>query len=194
MSSQGGAYDQNLLDEAPVATKAQRQEGYNVDLLDDRPVRPTSTQPLQSPRTIPSDVDLESSSLTREKIVPGVAATHASRPTQSFWRTRNGKITIFVVAIIIIGAVVGGAVGGTVGKTSSNNNIASTGTQPMNSTSSSNSMSGSTASDGSITSGSFTPSATVPASATSAISQIPVSGSTAGSQSLPTGADSGTHD
>ncbi|KAG2078593.1 hypothetical protein BDR04DRAFT_1138187 [Suillus decipiens] len=110
MSSQGGAYDQNLLDEAPVATKAQRQEGYNVDLLDDRPVRPTSTQPLQSPRTIPSDVDLESSSLTREKIVPGVSATHASRPTQSFWRTRNGKITIFVVAIIIIGAVVGGAV------------------------------------------------------------------------------------
>ncbi|KAG1816818.1 uncharacterized protein BJ212DRAFT_1587519 [Suillus subaureus] len=121
MSSQNGAYDQNLLDEAPAATRAQRQEGYKVDLLDDRPTRPTSTQPLRPPHTIPSDTDVESSSLTREKIVPG-AVTYTSHPTQSFWRTRNGKITIFVIAIVVIGAVVGGAVGGTVGKIGSNNN------------------------------------------------------------------------
>ncbi|KAG1873776.1 hypothetical protein F4604DRAFT_1955450 [Suillus subluteus] len=122
MSSQNGAYDQNLLDEAPAATRAQRQEGYNVDLLDDRPTRPASTQPLK-PQTIPGDTDVESSPLTREKIVPlPGAATYASRPTQSFWRTRNGKIAIFVIAIVIIGAVVGGAVGGTVGKISSNSN------------------------------------------------------------------------
>ncbi|KAG2112948.1 hypothetical protein BD769DRAFT_1673919 [Suillus cothurnatus] len=121
MSSQSGAYDQNLLDEAPAATRAQRQEGYQVDLLDDRPIRTASTQPLKPPHIIPSDTDVESSSLTREKVVPGATA-YASRPTQSFWRTRNGKITIFVVAIVIIGAVVGGAVGGTVGKIGSNNN------------------------------------------------------------------------
>lgn len=120
MSSQNGGYDQNLLDEAPAATRAQRQEGYKVDLLDDRPTRPASTQPLTPPQQIPSDTDVESSSLTQEK-VPG-AATYASRPTQSFWRTRNGKITLFVVAIVIIGAVVGGAVGGTVGKIGSNSN------------------------------------------------------------------------
>ncbi|KAG2135355.1 uncharacterized protein EDB93DRAFT_1254272 [Suillus bovinus] len=120
MSSLNGAYDQNLLHEAPAATRAQRQEGYNVDLLDDRPTRPTSTQPLTLPQPIPSDTDVESSSLTQEKIVPEPA--HASRPAQSFWRTRNGKITIFVIAIVIIGAIVGGAVGGTVGKISSNNN------------------------------------------------------------------------
>ncbi|KAG1761796.1 hypothetical protein EDD22DRAFT_617779 [Suillus occidentalis] len=120
MSSLNGGYDQNLLDEAPAATRAQRQEGYKVDLLDDRPTRPASTQPLKPPQPIPSDPDIESSSLTQEK-VPGVA-TYASRPTQSFWRTRNGKIAIFVIAIVVIGTVVGGAVGGTVGKIGSNNN------------------------------------------------------------------------
>jgi len=120
MSSPNGAYDQNLLDAAPAATRAQRQEGYNVDLLDDRPTRPVSTQPLTLPQPIPSDTDVESSSLVQEKDVPG-AATYASHPTKSFWRTRNGKITIFVIAIVVIGAIVGGAVGGTVGKISSNN-------------------------------------------------------------------------
>lgn len=139
MSSQNGAYDQNLLDEAPVATRAQRQEGYNVDLLDDRPTRPTSTQPLRLPQTIPSDTDVESSSLTREKIVPVAgAATYASHPTQSFWRTRNGKITIFVIAIVVIGAVVGGAVGGTVGKIGSNDNTPSRNATSASPTSSSN--------------------------------------------------------
>ncbi|KAG1751756.1 hypothetical protein EDB19DRAFT_2035786 [Suillus lakei] len=123
MSSQNGAYDQNLLDEAPVATRAQRQEGYNVDLLDDRPTRPASTQPLK-PQTFPGDTDVESSSVTQEKIIPG-NASYASRPAQSFWRTRNGKITIFIVAIVVLGAVVGGAVGGTVGKIGSNNNTPS---------------------------------------------------------------------
>lgn len=135
MSSQNGGYDQNLLDEAPAATRAQRQEGYKVDLLDDRPTRPASTQPLKPPQPIPSDTDVESSSLTQEK-VPG-AATYTSSPTQSFWRTRNGKITIFVIAVVVIGAVVGGAVGGTVGKIGSNNNI-----PPQNATTANSTASG----------------------------------------------------
>lgn len=137
MSSPNGAYDQNLLDEAPAATRAQRQEGYKVDLLDDRPTRPLSTQPLKPPQQIPSDTDVESSSLTQEKAVPG-AATYASHPTQSFWRTRNGKIAIFVIAVVVIGAVVGGAVGGTVGKIGSNSNI-----PPQNITSGNSTASGS---------------------------------------------------
>ncbi|KAG2112606.1 uncharacterized protein F5147DRAFT_771147 [Suillus discolor] len=142
MSSPNGAYDQNLLDAAPAATRAQRQEGYNVDLLDERPTRPTSTQPLTLPQPIPSDTDVESSSLVQEKDVPG-AATHASHPPQSFWRTRNGKITIFVIAIVVIGAIVGGAVGGTVGKISSNNNAPpSSGETPATSTSATNTDAG----------------------------------------------------
>lgn len=177
MSSPNGAYDQNLLDAAPAATRAQRQEGYNVDLLDDRPTRPVSTQPLTLPQPIPSDTDVESSSLVQEKDVPGAAAaTYASHPTKSFWRTRNGKITIFVIAIVVIGAIVGGAVGGTVGKISSNNNAPQSvpsGSSTSSSTSSSNE----------------TP-------ATSATSDAGVSpNSTPGAQSVQTGsaADSATH-
>ncbi|KAG2125750.1 hypothetical protein DEU56DRAFT_564681 [Suillus clintonianus] len=134
MSSEQGAYDQNLLDKAPAATRAQRQEGYNVDLLDDRPTRPTSTQLFKPPPIIAGDTDVESSSLTREKVVP---ATH---PTQSFWRSRNGKIIMFVIAVVVVGAVVGGAVGGTAGKLSSNNSAA----PPQNATSESNSTTSTT--------------------------------------------------
>ncbi|KAG1809258.1 hypothetical protein EV424DRAFT_1350042 [Suillus variegatus] len=178
MSSPNGAYDQNLLDAAPAATRAQRQEGYNVDLLDDRPTRPVSTQPLTLPQPIPSDTDVESSSLVQEKDVPGAAAaTYASHPTKSFWRTRNGKITIFVIAIVVIGAIVGGAVGGTVGKISSNNKA------PQSV------PSGSPTSSGSSTSSSNeTP-------ATSATTDAGVSPNTT-SQSVETGAaptDSATH-
>ncbi|KAG2051078.1 hypothetical protein BDR06DRAFT_1010630 [Suillus hirtellus] len=144
MSSPNGAYDQNLLDAAPAATRAQRQEGYNVDLLDDRPTRPVSTQPLTLPQPISSDTDVESSSLVQEKDVPGAAAaTYASHPTKSFWRTRNGKITIFVIAIVVIGAIVGGAVGGTVGKISSNNKAPQS--VPTSSSTSSTASSGETA-------------------------------------------------
>ncbi|KAG1750437.1 uncharacterized protein EDB91DRAFT_1244022 [Suillus paluster] len=137
MSSQNGGYDQNLLDEAPAATRAQRQEGYNVDLLDDRPNRPLSTQPLQTPppQITHRDTDVESNS--QEKVVPG-AVTNASPPTKSFWRRRNGIITIFVIVVVVLGAVIGGAVGGTVGKHSSttSTNAASTtipGVQPTSS-------------------------------------------------------------
>ncbi|KAG0700997.1 hypothetical protein DFH29DRAFT_1080338 [Suillus ampliporus] len=124
MSSQNGGYDQNLLDEAPAATRAQRQEGYNVDLLDDRPNRTTSTQPLQPPPPQITPTDVESNS--QEKFVPGAAAHVSSHPTQSFWRSRKGIITIFVIAVVVLGAVIGGAVGGTVGKHSSANNNAVT--------------------------------------------------------------------
>ncbi|KAJ8585653.1 hypothetical protein M405DRAFT_865233 [Rhizopogon salebrosus TDB-379] len=122
MSSQHGAYDQALLDEAPAATRAQRQEGYNVDLLDSRPTRPLSTQPFQPspPPIAPRDIE----SFSKENIVP---PTYAQKSTRSFWRSRNGVITMFVIAVVVLGAVIGGAVGGTVGK-NSNNNVSPTAT------------------------------------------------------------------
>ncbi|OAX38408.1 hypothetical protein K503DRAFT_770526 [Rhizopogon vinicolor AM-OR11-026] len=122
--SQHGAYDQALLDEAPAATRAQRQEGYNVDLLDTRPTRPTSTQILSPPPPI-THPDAERNS--QEKIAP----TYAQKPTKSFWRSRNGKITMFVVAVLVLGAVIGGIVGGVVGKKKSSN----TSTNPSSSSS-----------------------------------------------------------
>jgi len=126
MSSQHEAYDQALLDEAPAATRAQRQEGYNVDLLDSRPTRPLSTQPLQPtpPPITPRVTDIES--FSKENIVPPI---YAQKSTQSFWRSRNGFITMFVIAVVVLGAVIGGAVGETVGKNSNNGDIQTPGIQ-----------------------------------------------------------------
>ncbi|KIK98382.1 hypothetical protein PAXRUDRAFT_823935 [Paxillus rubicundulus Ve08.2h10] len=119
------SYDQNLLDEAPRATRAQLQEGYSVDLLEDRPRRSLSMRKPATPAPTAAIVPLTpgiAETGSREKIS---SATPASR--LSFWRTRNGIITIVIIALVIIGAVVGGAVGGTAGKNSSNNLEGSTG-------------------------------------------------------------------
>lgn len=66
-------------------------------------------------------------------LTPGIAETgskekfgsaaYVSPSRTSFWRTRNGIITIVVIALVIVGAVVGGAVGGTVGKKSNNKSL-----------------------------------------------------------------------
>ncbi|OJA20263.1 hypothetical protein AZE42_04298 [Rhizopogon vesiculosus] len=141
--SQHGAYDQALLDEAPAATRSQKQEGYNVDLLDSRPTRPVSTQ-IHSPPPPITHPDAERNS--QERIAP----TYAQKPTKSFWRSRNGKITMFVVAILVLGAVIGGVVGGVVGKKKSSNTSAN----PSSSSSAtpSETSTGGQVSDGSSTS------------------------------------------
>ncbi|KAI9457858.1 hypothetical protein HD554DRAFT_2177548 [Boletus coccyginus] len=112
-------YDQHLLDEAPKATRAQLQEGYSVDLLE-QPPRRTSVRspPPQTPQpghvAVPLTPD-ESGEKLSSPPAPLKART-------SFWRTRNGVITVFVISLIVIGAVVGGAVGGTVKKSTNNGN------------------------------------------------------------------------
>jgi hypothetical protein len=94
-------------------------------LLDSRPTRPLSTQPLQPspPPIAPRDIE----SFSKENIVP---PTYAQKSTRSFWRSRNGVITMFVITVVVLGAVIGGAVGGTVGKNSNNNVSPTAGIQP----------------------------------------------------------------
>lgn len=109
-------YDQNLLGAAPEATKEQRQEGYDVDLL-------TQNQAHQGGNATPPDLTPRSTDVEtalRPKEYNNLAAvTEASRI--SFFQSTKGKIAIVIVIIVIIGAVVGGAVGGTVGKHKNNN-------------------------------------------------------------------------
>lgn len=147
------SYDQNLLDEVPKATRAQLQvrsaflfffflawahariafqEGYNVDLLEQPPRRTPSTrnpppQALQAapaPVTVPLMQDAAENG-SGEKFRAPTYPPSAPKPHTSFWRTRNGIITIVLVVLVVIGAVVGGAVGGTVTKGSSNKVAAS---------------------------------------------------------------------
>ncbi|KAK0200489.1 hypothetical protein DFS33DRAFT_161819 [Desarmillaria ectypa] len=113
-------YDQALLAEAPAATKAQLQEGYNPDIL-----RPNRTSPVRSD----TDPDPESQSgpPTSKEHLPLSAGSSPPLRRIPFWRTRKGIIIIVIAVIVVIGAVVGGAVGGTVGKSSNNNNNAAKG-------------------------------------------------------------------
>jgi len=120
MSTPTRGYDENLLEEAPAATRAQLQEGYNVDLLDERrPQRsrsthvPNATPPVSSTTPRPNVPVLGSQEKFQER---GSSPSPSSKKRLPFWRTTAGIITIVVVVIVIIGAVVGGAVGGTVGK------------------------------------------------------------------------------
>ncbi|KAJ7597733.1 hypothetical protein C8J56DRAFT_327305 [Mycena floridula] len=83
-------YDQSLLAAAPVATKAQLQEGYNADLL-----APPTRRPTNPENGVPSN----------EKVVPAL-------PRVPFWRTTKGLIIIGVAAVVIVVAIVVGAVVG----------------------------------------------------------------------------------
>ncbi|KAF8439942.1 hypothetical protein L210DRAFT_2191943 [Boletus edulis BED1] len=116
------SYDQSLLHEAPKATRAQLQEGYNVDLLAEQPVRRTPSMrnppPSQSPQPPPVPVPLTPAipeAGSGEKFGSPVYPPTAPKPRTSFWRTP-----------------VGGAVGGTI-KKSNNKTVDTTG---INSTSS----------------------------------------------------------
>jgi len=117
-------YDRSLLSSVPDPTRAEKQEGYNVDLLGegrDRPPDPAPTD--QQPLT--------------EGYSPGaVALAHkdgqlenGTKPAKVLWyRTRWGITAIVILIILIIGGVVGGVVGGTHHSSSRNANSTSNGT------------------------------------------------------------------
>jgi len=88
-------YDENLLESAPAATKAQLQSGYNPDLLKDKP---TASMSSRQDLTLPPNRDAE------KQLPP---------PKTPFYRTTKGILIILVAAAVVIAAVVGGAVGGT---------------------------------------------------------------------------------
>ncbi|KAI6118420.1 hypothetical protein F5141DRAFT_618358 [Pisolithus sp. B1] len=150
---QGGGYDQNLLVDAPEASRAQLQEGYNVNILEGGRTQrsPSVRSPVGSatpapPPPVPQGplVLAAAENGSKEQFVESGGA-YASKPRTGFWRSRNGTITIFVIILVVIGAVVGGAVGGTAKKAPVNS------TGISNSTPSSSPSSSSTGSVGEAT-------------------------------------------
>jgi len=134
------SYDQTLLGDAPRATRAQLQEGYNVDLLEQPPRRTSSVRkpPPQIPAQLPPTAPLTPAipeTVPGEKFASAPYIPQAPEPRTSFWRSRKGVITVVLIALIVIGAVVGGAVGGTVKKSSNNttgtNNPGTSGSAPF---------------------------------------------------------------
>ncbi|KAJ7278881.1 hypothetical protein C8J57DRAFT_149762 [Mycena rebaudengoi] len=94
-STNGGHYDRNLLAHAPVATRAQLQEGYDTVLLE--PNRAKRSQ---------SDVAL--TVISKEQA--------QSTPTRSFWQSRKRHLIGALIALVILAAILGGAVGSTAKK------------------------------------------------------------------------------
>ncbi|THH11883.1 hypothetical protein EW146_g7891 [Bondarzewia mesenterica] len=96
------SYDQRLLASAPKVTRAEKQGGYNVDLLEEgRRHGSASPPPNASPVS-------EHGGPSQGIIMPAtaIAYTSSKRP---WYRTRAGIIGLVVLALVIIGAVIGGA-------------------------------------------------------------------------------------
>ncbi|THH07716.1 hypothetical protein EW146_g9229 [Bondarzewia mesenterica] len=101
-----GGYDQRLLASAPKVTRAEKQGGYNVDLLEEgRRHGSASPPPNASPVS-------EHGGPSQDIIMPATATAYTSSK-RPWYRTRAGIIGLVVLALVIIGAVIGGAVGGT---------------------------------------------------------------------------------
>ncbi|KAI6039460.1 hypothetical protein EDC04DRAFT_1726262 [Pisolithus marmoratus] len=117
-------YDENLLVDAPQATRAQLREGYDVDLLGggqpqrSRSVRgsaasATPAPPPLTPPPVPGGPLTLSVTRDGSKEFGESGGVYVSKTPKGFWRSRKGIITAVVIVVVIIGAVVGGAVGGT---------------------------------------------------------------------------------
>jgi len=104
----GGDYDERLLDSAPKATRAEKQEGYNVNLL----ASDNSESPM-NPRPTTATHDGHGSLETG--VPPNKEGYISSLPPTPWYSRKRWRIALLIGAIIVIGAIVGGAVGGTVG-------------------------------------------------------------------------------
>ncbi|KAI1790822.1 hypothetical protein LXA43DRAFT_1095047 [Ganoderma leucocontextum] len=122
-------YDERLLASAPAATRAEKQEGYNIDLLEDDRGRSGA----RSNSATPPPANTAALSTDHSKAEAGGYAGSArnaytpasvSAAPKPWYKTRKWLIIFLIGGVVIVAAVVGGAVGGTAGH--KNNNAAST--------------------------------------------------------------------
>jgi len=111
-------YDRALLSSVPDPTRAEKQEGYNVDLLDEGRDRRAPTPPdnVTSEQHGPTNgYSPGAVAIARKQQEQGQLLENGGlKPVKVPWyRTRWGVTAIVIVILLIIGAVVGGAVGGT---------------------------------------------------------------------------------
>jgi len=98
-------YDENLLASAPIATKAQLQDGYNPDILVDK------NASLPTPKSA-GVVDPEAANRVQTPVQRQQSDSLIKEKKRPFYTTKKGIIFIVVaVLVIIIVAVVGGVVG-----------------------------------------------------------------------------------
>ncbi|KAH9953613.1 hypothetical protein BC827DRAFT_1159165 [Russula dissimulans] len=117
-SDNGASYDRTLLSSVPDPTRAEKQEGYNVDLLDEgsAPSPPKAVPPATSEgHAAPtSAVGYSPGAVSYARKEEAVANGHEPVVAKVPWyRKKWGIALIVVVVLLVIGGAVGGAVGGT---------------------------------------------------------------------------------
>jgi hypothetical protein len=126
-SDNHASYDHTLLSSVPDPTRAEKQEGYNVGLLEESRDRRAPSPPANGAAPEQNGGALDYSpgavSYARKEEPAATNEYEAVEKRVPWYRTRKGMIGIGVVALlIIIGAAVGGGVGGSHHSHSSNNN------------------------------------------------------------------------
>ncbi|KAI0684557.1 hypothetical protein BC835DRAFT_1310505 [Cytidiella melzeri] len=115
-------YDEHLLAAAPAATREQKQESYNIDLLKNSPSGASVQDDSNNAPTAPAahDHEAESGFSTKERMDP-----YSARPVP-WYRTKKWIVIFVILGVVVVAAVVGGAVGGTVGHKSHKNTPSTT--------------------------------------------------------------------
>lgn len=121
----GGDYDERLLDNAPKATKAELQEGYNVNLL----ASDTSETPInqRTQATVDDHHSLEAGTPPSKEGYTSYAVP--------WYRQGKWRAIMLVGGIIIVGAIIGGVVGGVLSSKHKNPSAVNSGNNPLSSTS-----------------------------------------------------------
>ncbi|EKM52824.1 uncharacterized protein PHACADRAFT_176833 [Phanerochaete carnosa HHB-10118-sp] len=121
------SYDERLLDSAPVVTREAKQEGYNVDLLDDSRRAGSSSPETRAPLAS-NHGHAEAALASKEQLAPYPAA----RPIP-WWKTKKFIVFSVIFAVVAIAAIVGGAVGGSVHHHNKSNSTDTSGSQTSSS-------------------------------------------------------------
>jgi len=125
------SYDHTLLSSIPDPTRAEKQEGYNVGLLEESRDRRAASPPTNGAAPVQNGAVLDYSpgavSYARKEVPPTTNEYEAVEKRVPWYRTRKGRIGIIVVVLlVIIAAAVGGGVGGSHHSHSSKNNANNT--------------------------------------------------------------------
>jgi len=108
------SYDEALLAQAPQATKAQLQGGYNPEILAEKP-------------SIPPIVDPEAANNHVSSSTPFQRPESAKKGVPFYATTKGIVIIVAVFAVVLIAAVVGGVVGSSKNHNSVKNTNSTTG-------------------------------------------------------------------
>ncbi|KAG8934304.1 hypothetical protein FRC01_003817 [Tulasnella sp. 417] len=96
-------YDESLLAGVPEVANAEKQAGYNINILNG------GSAPRQNAAQEPQ--------ATNEQFA-ALEAHHPKASRPSFWKSTRGKLIIGLAVFLVLAAAIGGGVGGALGKKS----------------------------------------------------------------------------